>query len=265
MSVQVQKCNDCCVWMKAGILSYKICDRNFDCEQCPLDSVLQTETATEKLSSACKLYLPVSVTLPNNIDEISADLLRPYTQILLRMDLNYSQQGLWAQGHPGNYFRIGLTSYLLELLPESCDVVILAASSRITAGTPLGWMYLHGKTIPLISPVSGTLIRRNADVSKLNGNIRSAPYELGWLAVIQSDAAQLGNSTLVDVKCARGTIEQRMKQFIDSALAALAPDNMLGLCMNDGGPAVGTLEQALGEQNYISLVMHLLNGSPATV
>jgi hypothetical protein len=26
-----------CVWMEAGLVSYKICDRNFECESCPLD------------------------------------------------------------------------------------------------------------------------------------------------------------------------------------------------------------------------------------
>ena len=26
-----------CVWMEAGVVSYKICDRNFECDTCPLD------------------------------------------------------------------------------------------------------------------------------------------------------------------------------------------------------------------------------------
>ena len=26
-----------CVWMTAGVVAYKICDRSFDCENCPLD------------------------------------------------------------------------------------------------------------------------------------------------------------------------------------------------------------------------------------
>ena len=27
-----------CVWMSAGLISYKLCDRGFDCENCPLDA-----------------------------------------------------------------------------------------------------------------------------------------------------------------------------------------------------------------------------------
>jgi hypothetical protein len=29
-----------CVWMDAGVVNYKLCDRGFDCERCPLDQAL---------------------------------------------------------------------------------------------------------------------------------------------------------------------------------------------------------------------------------
>ena len=30
----------CCVWMDAGVVNYKLCDRAYDCERCPLDQAL---------------------------------------------------------------------------------------------------------------------------------------------------------------------------------------------------------------------------------
>jgi hypothetical protein len=30
-----------CVWMLAGVVDYKLCDRQYDCEHCPLDSALR--------------------------------------------------------------------------------------------------------------------------------------------------------------------------------------------------------------------------------
>lgn len=30
-----------CVWMAAGILSYQLCEREFDCDQCPLDKAMR--------------------------------------------------------------------------------------------------------------------------------------------------------------------------------------------------------------------------------
>lgn len=32
-----------CVWMRAGVVTYKLCDRDFDCEHCPLDAALRNE------------------------------------------------------------------------------------------------------------------------------------------------------------------------------------------------------------------------------
>jgi len=29
-----------CVWMDAGVVNYKLCDRAFDCDRCPLDQAL---------------------------------------------------------------------------------------------------------------------------------------------------------------------------------------------------------------------------------
>lgn len=31
-----------CIWMAAGVLSYKLCNRGFNCDACPLDMVLQS-------------------------------------------------------------------------------------------------------------------------------------------------------------------------------------------------------------------------------
>ena len=30
-----------CIWADSGIIGYKLCDRNFDCENCDLDKVLR--------------------------------------------------------------------------------------------------------------------------------------------------------------------------------------------------------------------------------
>ena len=30
-----------CIWMSAGLLRYRLCDREYDCEHCPLDAALR--------------------------------------------------------------------------------------------------------------------------------------------------------------------------------------------------------------------------------
>ena len=36
-----KKLSPACVWMRAGVIRFWLCDRDFDCEHCPLDAALR--------------------------------------------------------------------------------------------------------------------------------------------------------------------------------------------------------------------------------
>ena len=46
MSVIIDTSCDNCVWVTAGVLNYKLCDRDFDCEHCPLDAALRDRASS---------------------------------------------------------------------------------------------------------------------------------------------------------------------------------------------------------------------------
>ena len=43
-----------CVWMEAGVVSYKLCDNNYDCPTCVYDHAMQTKVARQKESMVMK-------------------------------------------------------------------------------------------------------------------------------------------------------------------------------------------------------------------
>ncbi|HDZ91471.1 MAG: glycine cleavage system protein H [Deltaproteobacteria bacterium] len=43
-----------CVWMEAGVVSYKLCDNNYDCPTCVYDHAMQTKVARQKESMVAK-------------------------------------------------------------------------------------------------------------------------------------------------------------------------------------------------------------------
>src|SRR4030067_3521666 len=44
-----------CIWMEAGIIDYKLCDKNFDCENCPFDTIIKSgDRKDEKFIAAKK-------------------------------------------------------------------------------------------------------------------------------------------------------------------------------------------------------------------
>jgi glycine cleavage system H lipoate-binding protein len=41
-----------CVWMEAGVVSYKLCDNNFDCPTCAYDQAMQVKVARQKAAAS---------------------------------------------------------------------------------------------------------------------------------------------------------------------------------------------------------------------
>jgi hypothetical protein len=60
-----------CVWMSAGLVAYKLCDRGFECESCPFDQAMRGE-------------LPPGPARPGGVEGTRADgsrrggVLRPF-------------------------------------------------------------------------------------------------------------------------------------------------------------------------------------------
>ena len=44
-----------CVWMEAGVVSYKLCDNNYDCSTCVYDQGMQLKVARQKAEAATEL------------------------------------------------------------------------------------------------------------------------------------------------------------------------------------------------------------------
>ena len=51
--------DDYCIWMSAGLVAYKLCDREFKCEECPLDELMRKESAIKGELPLSPLYARV--------------------------------------------------------------------------------------------------------------------------------------------------------------------------------------------------------------
>ncbi len=49
-----------CVWMEAGVVSYKLCDNNYDCPTCIYDQAMQVKVARQKEATAVAVVEPSS-------------------------------------------------------------------------------------------------------------------------------------------------------------------------------------------------------------
>lgn len=59
-----------CVWMEAGVVSYKLCDNNYDCSTCSYDQAMQIKVARKKETAEATAYFE---SIPDKFTETWVD------------------------------------------------------------------------------------------------------------------------------------------------------------------------------------------------
>lgn len=157
-----------CVWMLAGVVDYKLCDRDFDCEGCPLDQALgydaQTHDAHHRAAQSLEAGLAAFKHEPA---------------------LFYHPAHVWARIEDEGIVRIGLDDFGQRLAGRIYSVQLPDDGSSVSGGEAC-WRIAHyaGETV-LAAPVSGTILRVNSKLAAHPSLINRDPYGEGWALVIQ--------------------------------------------------------------------------------
>jgi glycine cleavage system H protein len=99
-------------------------------------------------------------------------------------DLLYSQEHIWIRVE-GNLATIGITDHAQEKLGEIISLELPEDNSAVERDEPFGRIESAKAAIELISPVSGTVINVNEDITDDIGIINSDPHDTGWMIVVE--------------------------------------------------------------------------------
>jgi len=154
-----------CIWMNAGLVSYKLCDMEFECERCPFDASIRGGR-------------PVTERLGNN--SISS-------KWEFRSDRYYDRFHGWIQPLNGTEFRYGLDVFAGHLLSHASSIVLPPVQTRLYKGRLACWILDEAEVVPLRSPVTGNVSQMNLKVQQNPSLISSSPYDKGWLLEISCD------------------------------------------------------------------------------
>jgi len=251
-----------CVWMMAGVLNYKICDRQYDCEHCELDKVLRNmphEEVGEALDQS-RMYVETRDTylaedaLEEQVNDFLAHIV---SGSKLYLDRCYSRTYFWVYPENKDTAVIGLDSNILKLLYPITKIVPPEKFMYLRENQMCGLMVRDDFTIPLHSPLSGEVIEVNTDV---NRELNSSPQDDNtWLMKVMPDK-KVKN---VDELCRgeqmlKGYVHKihLIKRYLREALSRTAVSEV-GLTMADGGEVQMDLESVLGSDLYRQLIKEI--------
>lgn len=259
MSIIIEKQQKVCIWTEAGVLNNKLCDRDFQCEHCPLDAALRDQTDTCREEEPDLDYTDLPLNMDENVPEHLLPLLAPFRTLRICTDMRYSAQHVWIRLLPNGMVRCGLDAFAAALLPEDCQIVILANHSYVREGDEFGWVYCGHRTLPLSAPVSGTIVCRNTDLTSTAASVRASPYEKGCVLTISPVMGALATARLSSPRNHMRRIRKHGRVLTNQIQRLLqSPD--LGPCLNDGGTTVSRLDELLGEERYWSLLQKFVGG-----
>ncbi len=174
-----------CVWMTAGVVGYKLCDREFDCDRCPFDLAMHDGNGQHASASNpnrfstlfdARPFEPTKTFSPAAIDERAFEL---------DAGLFYHAAHVWARVEEGGSVRVGLDDFGQRLLGRIYRIV-LPERGRTLKQNEACWRLTHrfGET-GFPTPVAGTVVDINARLAQQPSLVNHNPYGEGWAFVVR--------------------------------------------------------------------------------
>jgi len=228
-----------CVWMLSGHLSYRLCDRDFDCEHCPLDAAIHGVHSAPALAAGA---VPEGPSLDWGI----------------RDGLTYHPDYGWVSAVEEGRLRWGIDGSTARLVDHVTEVVFPATGSDVEQGKVACWVMDDGELMPLRAPVSGKVARCNPALAREPALMIHEPYDAGWLMEVNSSGGLAVQPGLCGGTERRLKAARRMRRLHRDAMAYLHLDPKVGPTAQDGGERVLDLRRMLGRERYHRLAFALL-------
>jgi len=253
-----------CIWVDAGVVSYKLCDRDYECDKCPFDQIMRkniTREAGEKIGSSPRApeeredHPAREQTLSEFVDRLFASPLdTPFPN-----DRDYFENHLWVKECDGNVLRIGIDHCAAHFLNDIGDIILPQIDSVYNPNGPLVWLLSENGTVAVRSPLACKIKRNNPLLRESAGAIGKDPYETGWICdVALTVQSQWRRGTLNSVGNKARSEKQlaELKRDVVSRFESRLP--AVGYTLPDGGARVKTLKDILGPMEYVSFLQRLL-------
>jgi glycine cleavage system H protein len=241
-----------CIWMTAGIFSYQLCDRKFDCDTCPLDAALRKHR-----NAPAELH-------PAGTERETVQM-KGRTEPL-REELRYSANHCWMKQVDERRVRIGIEPGLAAALFVPKAVVLPSLGQRLKRQQICLWVVMEGGTFPLASPIDGDVVSVNKGPRDEPRELFLHPYENGWLFEVATEEVvvdALPPSDLMDASSATEIYGKETIRFREELFGALKGASPVGATLPDGGVLLHSISDMVGPKKYFQILKDIFGKPPS--
>ena len=220
-----------CVWMINGLVSYKLCDRNYDCESCPFYQAIKDGERDFPESQG---------------DWMAEGSLNDDPSVRINGTVFYHPDHCWVKVENSGKAKIGI-DYLLGQLMSHVKIVILPQVGNVVrAGECCAHIIQEDYILPVVSPLSGSIQTVNPRLQKEPGLLNADSQEEGWLLTIRPDNLENDLKGLLFGRKALSWYQMEEKKIIAGIEMMLKRNpEAVGPTMQDGGVRIRCLRDML--------------------
>jgi glycine cleavage system H protein len=229
-----------CVWMATGFISYKLCDRSYQCETCPFDQAIRNEDLSEN-----DLGTPRGEVSPSENNGMEG-ALKSDSSTRINGSIFYHPDHCWAQVENPENVKVGIDDLLAQLMMNVKVVILPQAGSFYGQGECFAHIIRDDYILPVIFPLSGSVQTVNPRLKKEPELIITDPRGDGWLITIKPGNLENDLKKLLFGRQALLWYQQEEKGIL-SRVDSMPKHNpgSLGLTMQDGGVRIDGLADML--------------------
>jgi len=244
-----------CIWMDAGVVGYKLCDLDLQCDRCPFDQNMRRPA--EKLED--QAAPPVETAPAVGLDAAArvTSLFGAFDPGRLPEDRLYHSGHLWVKPLMESIVVVGIDHIAASMIGSLGSVVLPSRQTRLIHRMPWCWLIHHEGAISLYAPVHGLVVEANSRILEHPELVLQDPYGDGWLVHVQvvrngSESAHLLSR---DQYMRRSTRE--LAAIETRVLQNLKKSPSVGQTMHDGGQPAETIAVLIGPRAFFDITSTL--------
>jgi glycine cleavage system H protein len=232
--------------MSAGVVSYQLCDRMFDCDNCPMDQAIRKRFSAPSARKEEDVIL-ASHAMPQEIPE---------------QGFYFSRSHWWVHQTGPRQFRLGIEAGLAQALQGVKGIVFPAPQQHVRGGQACVWVVMDGGTVPLEAPIDGVVRTVNYGLTSQPHLLRTQPFEEGWFFELEADEEDTVATDLMSAEEARPRFRSDLTRFLAALTGAVRGKRpSIGPTLNDGGERLESFVDILGPTRYLALIRQHLGGN----